>query len=163
MHWVQDQLQDAKPNKELIMVEDLIPRCITAVYEVAAKKNLSISFSSEPRAMLMADPVHLEIILNNLLINAIKFSSKNRAIRLKWSESESTKILSIEDEGIGISKEQIEQFRKQGKLKSRRGTSGETGLGIGLTICQKLMHLNKGSINIQNTGEGTLVELLFKS
>ena len=163
MHWVQDQLQDAKPNKELVMMEDLIPQCITAVYEIAAKKNLSISFTSEPRAMLMADPVHLEIILNNLLINAIKFSSENHAIRLNWSESESLKQLSIEDEGIGISQDQIQQFQKDGKLNSRKGTSGETGLGIGLSICQKLMYLNKGSLEIVNTGEGTRVNLLFKS
>lgn len=105
MHWVQEQVQDAKPQKELIMMEDLIPQCIAAVYEIAAKKNLSISFTSDPRGMLIADPVHLEIILNNILINAIKFSSENRAIRLKWSESESVKRLSIEDEGVGFSEE----------------------------------------------------------
>lgn len=163
MHWVQEQVQDAKPHKELIMMEDLIPKCIAAVYEIAEKKNLSISFTSDPRGMLIADPIHLEIILNNLLINAIKFSSENRAIRLKWSESESVKRLSIEDEGVGFSEEQLEQFHKKGKLNSRKGTSGETGLGLGLNICQKLMHLNKGDIQIENTEQGTRVNLFFNN
>jgi len=163
MHWVQEQLSDAKPAKKPIDIEDLVPKCIAGVYEIAQNKNMSISFKSDPDAQIYADPIHLEIIVNNLLLNAIKFSEAGQPIQLEWNEVDNFKRLSIRDQGIGLTDEQIELFERKGKLPARRGTSGESGLGIGITICSKLMELNKGQLQILQKDKGTEVQLLFRN
>ena len=162
MHWVQEQLSDAKPAKKTIDIEDLVPKCIAGVYEIAQNKNMSISFKSDPEAQIYADPIHLEIIINNLLLNAIKFSEAGQPIQLEWNETDTFKRLSIRDRGIGLTDEQIELFNSKGKLQTRKGTSGESGLGIGITICSKLMALNKGQLKILQKEIGTEVQLLFR-
>jgi signal transduction histidine kinase len=161
MHWVQEQLSDAKPAKKQIDMEDLVPKCIAGVYEIAENKKMSISFKSDPEARLFADPIHLEIVVNNLLLNAIKFSEVGQPIQLEWKESGPYKKLIIRDHGIGLSDEQIGLFQREGKLQTRKGTSGESGLGIGITICSKLMELNKGELLIFQKDKGTEVQLLF--
>lgn len=163
MHWVQEQLSDAKPAQKLIHIEDLVPGCIAGVYEIAQNKNIRISFKSDPEAQLYADPIHLEIIVNNLLLNAIKFSEADQPIQLEWQETDKLKRLSIRDRGIGFTKEQIELFQREGKLQTRRGTSGESGLGIGISICSKLMELNNGQLQILQKDKGTEVQLLFRN
>ena len=163
MHWVQEQLSDAKPAKKPIDIEDLVPKCIAGVYEIAQNKNMSISFKSDPDAQIYADPIHLEIIVNNLLLNAIKFSEAGQPIQLEWNETDTFKRLSIRDQGIGLTDEQIELFKRKSKLPTRRGTSGESGLGIGITICSKLMELNKGQLKILQNEIGTEVQLLFRN
>ena len=124
---------------------------------------MSISFKSDPNAQLFADPIHIEIIVNNLLLNAIKFSEQSQPIELEWKETDEFKRLSIRDKGIGLTDEQIELFQRKGKLQTRRGTSGESGLGIGISICSKLMELNKGQLQILQKDRGTEVQLLFRN
>ena len=97
------------------------------------------------------------------MLNAIKFSEAGQPIQLEWNETDTFKRLSIRDQGIGLTDEQIELFKRKGKLPTRRGTSGESGLGIGITICSKLMELNKGQLKILQNEIGTEVQLLFRN
>ena len=163
MRWVQDQLADAKPVQEDVLIEDIVPACIESVYELARKKNISISFSPEPDISIRVDPIHLEIVLNNLLLNAIKFSESGTTIQVQWSSGAQNGILFIRDHGIGMSKEQVDQFNDQGIIKQRKGTSGESGLGVGLNICSKLMQLNGARLELQLQEPGTQANLIFKT
>ena len=163
MRWVNDQLADANPVKKEVLVEDLVPRCIDNVFELARKKGISISFSPEPNKSIYIDPIHLEIVLNNLLLNAIKFSNPGNPIELRWSYRDNVGTLSIRDYGIGMKKEQIEQYNQQGSIKHRKGTSGESGLGIGLSICSKLMQLNDAGLELLQQQPGTQANLIFKT
>ncbi|WP_210412800.1 sensor histidine kinase [Leptospira ognonensis] len=116
-----------------------------------ARKTLRLDTSLSPSETVFADRSILTEILRNLLTNAIKFNKPNGWIRIIYQEFASTKQISIEDNGQGISfSSQNNLFTKQ---VSTPGTLGEKGFGIGLNLCYELMRLHEGSIRVESSPE----------
>ncbi|AIF80916.1 response regulator receiver sensor signal transduction histidine kinase [endosymbiont of Acanthamoeba sp. UWC8] len=108
------------------------------------------------------DKVSIYLVLSNIISNAIKFSKPNSKVIVKLFAENNNSILVVEDQGIGIPKE------NQGKIFSKfyRAHNAKTisGTGIGLYLAHKLMEFNGGSINIESElGKGTKVILSFFS
>jgi len=102
------------------------------------------------RDFIYADRSMIEIVIQNLLANAVKFCSKGDKILITNSISNGKAVISIKDTGVGISKE------NQTKLFSNNtfttvGTDNEKGTGLGLSICRELVELNTGSIWVEST------------
>ncbi|MDH5597520.1 MAG: HAMP domain-containing histidine kinase [Cyclobacteriaceae bacterium] len=95
-------------------------------------------------------------VLENLLSNAIKYSESFSNIIFGGHENEEDVIITIEDEGIGMSEEMMKNlFVKYGKSR-RLGLQGESSTGIGLSIVKKIIDLHDGKIEIQSVeGKGT--------
>jgi len=95
-------------------------------------------------------------VLENLLSNAIKYSEENTKIIFRGVEDEDSVIISIEDEGIGMSEEMMKNlFVKYGNTR-RLGLHGESSAGIGLSIVKKIIDLHKGRIKMESIeGKGT--------
>ncbi|MDX1318349.1 MAG: ATP-binding protein, partial [Xanthomarina gelatinilytica] len=102
-----------------------------------------------------------EIIIQNLLTNAIKFSKKGDTITIANQISNGKSIISISDTGVGISKENQQKLFKNSSFTTV-GTQNEKGTGLGLTICKELVDLNHGKIWVEsdlNVGTTFYVEL----
>ncbi len=106
------------------------------------------------------DKVSLYLVLSNLISNAIKFSKATGKVIIKLFLKENTSVLTIEDQGIGIPKENQGQiFKKFYRAHNAKTTSGT---GIGLYLANKLMEFNGGSINIESElNKGTKIILSF--
>ncbi len=104
-----------------------------------------------------ADAVTQAVI--NLLTNAMKYSDEKKRISVSTFTSDSFVCIRVDDTGIGISKENIEQifnpfYRVDQKLQG--------GAGIGLTLVQNIMKAHNGRIDVKSTlGEGSSFTLLF--
>ena len=108
------------------------------------------------------DEERLEQIIQNIVQNAIRYSKENPHIEMKLEKQGKKCILSISDNGIGISKEHIDiitnRFVRVNKVRSRK----ESGTGIGLSIVEKLMTLHGGKMEIESElGVGTTFKLTF--
>ncbi len=102
-------------------------------------------------------------IFGNLISNAIKFTPVQGEIRIKLDIVNLDKGRYLEftiiDNGIGISKEALTEFREN-NLRSSAGTSGEQGFGLGLKLVQEMVHEFNGEMNIfSEEGEGTKIEV----
>ncbi len=109
---------------------------------------------------LIGDKVHVKEIINNLLTNAIKYTEQgfiNLNIKCINKENVCMLIVSVEDSGRGIKKEQIDRlFTKFERLDMDRNTTVE-GTGLGLAITKALLDKMHGSINVQSEfGKGSL-------
>lgn len=97
-----------------------------------------------------ADPLRLKQVLTNLVTNAIKFTDEGH-IYLRGRHENGWVSISIEDEGIGISSEDLstifEQFRQVDGSSTRRAE----GTGLGLTITSHLVDLHGGKIDVEST------------
>lgn len=133
---------------------------------IASSKGLLLSCSVDPRISpaLWVDPGRLRQILNNLVSNAIKFTSKGavemKAELLARQDDKDTVRFSVKDSGIGISPEaQARLF--QPFVQAEAETAREFGgTGLGLTICKRLAHLMGGSIEMTSElGRGTEMSL----
>jgi signal transduction histidine kinase len=131
------------------------------------KKDLLIRIEIDDEYAVIADEEMLNILLENLLINSIKFSNIGGTIKVSAekkvdAENRKTDIqLSIADEGVGISEDNLLKI-KSGIMYSTLGTAKESGLGLGLLISEKLIEIHGGKMEIKSSeGEGTKVILTF--
>jgi len=133
------------------------------------KKDLLIKLDMSDELAVYADEEMLNILVENLIVNAIKYSNsggviKISAVKIPGNSGEQTKIhLRITDEGVGISEENLLKIRSR-IMYSTLGTAKESGLGLGLLIAEKFIEILSGSLEISSTeGKGTTVLLALPS
>ena len=140
-----DQLESFKENI------DLINDVVVPIIEIPEYKNnmkeMDISTRYDADAKVNGDPNLLKIVVTNLLNNAIKYGKEKTAIQIDVTEDEGKIVYSIYNEGVGISREDIEKklFNKFSRLK-QKGTEGVKGSGLGLYICKKIIEKHNGKI-----------------
>src|SRR5581483_231107 len=108
---------------------------------------------SEP-IWLVGDPLRIEQILVNLLVNAAKYTEPEGNITLDVRTEENTLIISVTDTGIGIASDHLFQIFEP-FLQLHKDASGQnSGLGIGLGLSKKLVELHDGNITAKSNGLG---------
>ena len=119
-------------------------------------KNLNIQTNITP-CQAYIDHQMINTVIRNLLSNAVKFSNNNGTIIVSCKPEKDQILIKIEDNGIGISPEDLERLFKIDQYYSTTGTEGETGTGLGLIICKEFVEKNKGKITVEsNVGKGTI-------
>ena len=113
--------------------------------EVAKSKGITINIP-EKKVMVYADFDMVNFIVRNLLNNAIKFSNKNGKIELRAKKDEEMLIVTVKDDGIGMTSDMIGNLFKIEKSVQREGTAHEKGTGLGLILCQEFVKKNGGDI-----------------
>jgi signal transduction histidine kinase/ActR/RegA family two-component response regulator len=110
-----------------------------------------------------ADPTRLEQIILNLLTNAAKYTPAGGRIELSGALSGAEILITVRDNGIGIAPERIPEMFQLFAQGERSIARSEGGLGIGLTIVQKLVEMHGGRIEAQSAGPnlGTTFKLRF--
>jgi CheY-like chemotaxis protein len=141
----------------------------TVFGQQAAMKSLQLHFELSPnlpRALLL-DRLRLRQVLVNLLSNAIKFTHRGYVkTRASWESQEAgrsgTLLIDVEDTGIGIPAEQLDEVFKPFVQADSLRTAEKEGTGIGLTIVKRLTELMGGSLVVESkVGQGTVFHLRF--
>jgi len=101
-----------------------------------------------------ADPVRMEQVIGNLIVNAAKFTPDGGTIEVEASADGDHALVAVSDNGVGIRPEMLESIFElftQGSVTSARS---DGGLGIGLTLVKRLMELHGGSVRATSGGLG---------
>ncbi len=109
-----------------------------------------------------ADAARLTQALCNLLVNAAKFTPNGGEIRLDVRRAEGDAVISIKDSGIGISADMLDQVFQMFTQLDRSLETSQAGLGIGLSIVQRLVQLHGGTVEAKSAGPGTGSEFIVK-
>jgi len=120
---------------------------------------VSIDLPANVRS-IRADETRLREVFDNLLDNAVKYSNKNGEIRLGADGRGREIALSVSDNGIGISSEDVprifERFYRADKARSRE----LGGTGLGLSIVKHIAQLHGGSVEAESEpGKGTMIRV----
>lgn len=99
---------------------------------------------------VFADKNHLDVILRNLLNNAIKFSYPNAIIEIDGFDHGDKIEIRILDHGLGMSSDQLQKINNNEVFKSATGTSGEKGSGLGLQLVKDFVEKNGGRFYIES-------------
>jgi signal transduction histidine kinase len=113
-------------------------------YQVKAEeKNLSLIYEGPNQMYIKTDPQLLEVIIRNLLTNAIKFSFPNNTIKIAIEKNPLTNylLLHVIDNGVGIEQNKMKALFDNDMNKIKRGTFNEKGTGVGLLICKNLCNV----------------------
>jgi two-component system, OmpR family, sensor histidine kinase VicK len=151
--------QQLKWNMKQISMKELVCDCIDKLKIEALHKHQEINLNSnENLPDIPGDHDRLEQVILNILSNAIKYTQKNGRIAVKLSRTNNHVVISINDTGIGIPKNDIprifERFYRVDKARSRE----MGGTGLGLAIAREIVEAHSGLVSIESeTGKGTEV------
>jgi two-component system phosphate regulon sensor histidine kinase PhoR len=149
--------------KESLQVEEAVRRVVELMEGEARAKGISLApqlDSSLPP--VLGDKDNLEGVFTNLVSNAIKYTPEGGTIHIAvCAEGDYVKTV-VQDNGIGISEEDLPRiFDKFARVKSEK-TRGIVGTGLGLSIVKNIVEAHLGSISVQSKeGEGTTVTVLL--
>jgi signal transduction histidine kinase len=117
-----------------------------------------------PNIKICADEDQLSQVWLNLLSNSIKYSPDRGTIRLELRQTTSEIVVTVMDEGIGISKEDQERIFERFFKADRSRTRAKDGNGLGLAIAGKIVRLHRGTIKVKSApGEGAVFTVTLPS
>jgi signal transduction histidine kinase len=142
-------------------VQAVIDQSISSIRERAARARLTLDIAvADDAVAFVADEQRVRQVLYNLLSNAVGFSNPEGVVHLSCWREEGVMVFSVEDEGIGIPKEQ--QARIFERFESRSQGGKHRGAGLGLSIVKSLVDLHGGDMTLlSEPGKGTKVTVRF--
>ncbi|HVG22244.1 MAG TPA: HAMP domain-containing sensor histidine kinase [Blastocatellia bacterium] len=124
---------------------------------LADKRQVRLSLvQDEDIPRLMLDPAKIEQVLNNLIVNAIKFSPSGGAVEVRLNKGENDVTISVSDQGPGIPEEEFHKLFNPFEKTSAKSASKEKGTGLGLAIVKKIVSGHQGKIRVESqVGKGS--------
>jgi signal transduction histidine kinase len=120
------------------------------------QKNLHVRNDLRTDATIWGDKDQLEVVIRNVLTNAIKFTPTEGMIKIFGEANSEFLQMTFQDSGVGMSDEQLNNLFEPGLHSSTTGTNQEKGTGIGLIITKELIANNGGTIQVTSRkNEGT--------
>ena len=108
--------------------------------------------------IIMCDPLRTTQVINNIISNSYKYA--DTVIHLKSRIEDDCLVVSFEDEGGGVSEDDLPMITK--RFRRGENAKGKPGSGLGLAIASELMEKMGGELEVENTSRGLLVTLYFQ-
>lgn len=149
--------EDITLDRQPTHVNEFIQTAINNIRLPLKEKNGEIRVNLNARRdCLMADEVHFTNIINNLLDNAIKYSSENLLIQLTTSNQNDKFRIKIEDNGIGMNRETIQRIFEKFYRAHTGNIHNVKGFGLGLSYVKSIVDAHQGKIKVESTpGKGS--------
>jgi two-component system, sensor histidine kinase and response regulator len=158
LYWAKMQIREAEVVTEQMDVGELASKIKSSLIDKARKKGVQIE-NRLSNTKIYGDKYILEIVLRNLVSNAIKFSRDEDKITINGIQEKNAYVLRVTDTGIGMNEESIRKINSNSFYTSY-GTQNEKGTGLGLIICKDLIEKCSGFINIESSlGKGTAISI----
>jgi len=149
LNWALLKTNSIPFNTEIVNISEIISD-VSEIMKVNLEiKNITLVSNIPSETLVKADHSAISTILRNLISNAIKYSQENDKITLDYQTKLDKHYFEIKDEGLGINEETISTLFELNK-KSRKGTLGEKGTGLGLILCKELVEMHKGEIFVKS-------------
>ena len=160
-----DKLSLVQNEKTSFNLNDFILERITYYIPDFEIKKIKLYYKTNvnDKVAITYDNESLKAIINNLISNAIKYSNSNTSVYFTFNITESNLIISVKDEGLGISEKDKEKIFERFYQTSNNKTIG--GFGIGLSLITELVKRLKGTIDLEselNKGSLFKVSLPYK-
>ncbi len=133
-----------------INCRELVKLSVSTVKPYAIQKNVEININCPGDLTVEANPNDLEIILNNLISNAVKYNKEGGKVDVSVSMEQQLLKIVIKDTGIGLSEQEKSQlFHSFVRIRNEK-TRHITGSGLGLSIVRKITELYNGKIHVDS-------------
>lgn len=147
-------------NKPYVLSEQLC-RCTLNFEQVLDEKEIQLETDFDDSIILNSDEQLLDIVFNNLLSNALKFTDNGGRVRIASKSENGCAVVSVADNGCGMNESQIKHiFEKFYQADTSHATKGN---GLGLALTYRIVNLLQGSIDVKSAvGQGSLFTVKFK-
>jgi signal transduction histidine kinase len=128
----------------------VVKECIATLEIAAQKKEIKIQNNIPEKTNIYADNNILHAVIRNILSNAVKFTPKGGKIVIESKENEKGTVISIEDSGIGMNAQILENLFQLDVKTNRMGTDDEPSSGLGLILCKEFIVKHGGQIWVES-------------
>ena len=150
LQWARIQTGRMEFEPTDINLFNLVSASVSLLARNAAKKGIELINSVSDMLTVYADHNMLQSIIQNLISNAIKFTSKDGKIEIGAMLSGDNVEIFVKDDGVGISKQDLKKIFKIDQHITSKGTANEKGSGLGLILCKELAEKNNGDIRVSS-------------
>ena len=156
MEWSKTQSENVPFKPEVVSFQEICNEVCLQLTPSAEAKNIKINNCVDEDIEIFADIDMLKTILRNLCTNAIKFSNRGGEV-VMCAERDSRHVkITVSDTGVGIQPDLLPKLFDISRSVTTKGTSNETGTGLGLIICRELISIHGGKIWAKSKpGKGT--------
>ncbi len=156
MEWARSQTGRIAFAPENHNLQTLVNDSVAFFTDTAKNKSIIITNDvPQPQGVFVDKPM-ISNILHNLISNAIKFTPSGGTIVIKSKKLDGEVLISVSDNGIGMSQNMLNDLFSIDKNIGRRGTDGEPSTGLGLQLCKEFAEKHNGNIWAESTeGKGT--------
>ena len=148
---------------ENLNIVEVVEDIVLASVDYSACKDIDLIFDTDDEEIITAiDKDKIERVILNLLSNSIKFTDKDGIIYVYIKRVDDSVSISVQDNGIGIPKDKLEEIFNRFYQVSDPLKKHEEGSGIGLCIVEEIINLHSGKINVTSkVNEGTNFEIIL--
>jgi signal transduction histidine kinase len=155
LNWSNTRMKGKTVMPESFIIKNMVSPIINQYQLLAEAKNIDIKNNIADTIAVIADKNMIQLVVRNLISNAIKFSHRNGSITLNAIKENDRVVVSITDKGMGMSPEEMNEVFANITF-TQPGTEGEKGTGLGLPMCKEFVTQNHGTIWIESQqGAGT--------
>jgi len=149
-------------NIEPVMLCEIAQQCIDAFQPFSIQKGIDVYLNCGTKIPIKADRKEMEIVLNNLISNAIKYNKEGGRVDVSLGIDGKNSVIRIEDTGIGMLSEDVEKlFEDFVRIKTEE-TKHISGSGLGLSIVKKILDMYEAKITVQSSpGQGSSFTVYF--
>lgn len=148
LYWSRSQLDGFSIHPTELTLSDTLQNTLEIATSISHEKGISLTANIDPDVRVKADSDMLQLVVRNLLQNAIKFTGKGGKISVETATNHNRCSISVNDTGTGIKREQIDTIFSG--VAPSYGTANEKGVGLGLQLCKEFMERQGGSIQVES-------------
>ena len=146
LSWGQSQMNGSSIKPKNFTITNLININIGLLSEMADAKSIKIINHVNDTLVAWADSNQIDIVIRNLLSNALKFTSENGLITISAIEEGASWKIQVKDTGVGMTQDIQQKIFSDYSSITTYGTNNEKGTGLGLSLCKEMVEKNNGKI-----------------
>jgi two-component system sensor histidine kinase/response regulator len=153
--WSKSQMDQMSVRLTVMDVQAALQETLKLQSQIAERKGITLDCNIDPQLKVVADSDMLQLVVRNLVNNAIKFTNTQGVVKVKGYADGNSCRIEVEDTGIGIPEDmQADLFKP--KHEATYGTMNEKGVGLGLVLCKEFIERQNGTIGFSSAvNEGT--------
>ena len=156
--WSEVQMDKFTVDPHLVPTYPSMVQAVAFFQEMAHERDMEFDLEADQDLMLYADPRHVQLVLRNLVDNAVKYGSEGTVLVLRGWERDGFTHVAVSDHGEGMTMDHTKALEDQLKSPLKSDRFEGSSLQIGLRLCAKLIHEMGGSIDIESQyGVGTSI------
>lgn len=156
LEWARSQTGNINFTPEKFDLAEVLRENKDLLQTQASNKNITIHQERTSPLVISAHRHSITTVVRNLVANSIKFTPSGGLIKIQATETGRETIVSIADNGVGMSEAVIQKLFRIDSKHSTLGTANEKGTGLGLVLCKDFVEKNGGRLWVESTeGKGT--------
>lgn len=158
----QAEAQALKPSFQDVDMNEILRHVVSSQLLDYEKRDISLELiTKNEKAVVKADPLHMQMVFENLINNAQKYSASGTTVTVEVAATPKAVTIRVKDQGIGIAARDIPVlFRKFSRIENVNSTA--SGTGLGLYWAKKLVELYNGTIEVSSRpNKGTTFSVII--